>query len=79
MSITVMAELNDLDPKLIQQAHKEPGIRITVVKNGITGLIAMLTSGDAPDPVDEIQWYYNEHVTNLRFLMTAEAEAVAAS
>ncbi|NUQ99092.1 MAG: endo-polygalacturonase [Streptomyces sp.] len=28
---------------------------------------------------DEIQWYYNEHVTNLKFLTTAEAEAAAAS
>ncbi|GHD72379.1 hypothetical protein GCM10010317_082580 [Streptomyces mirabilis] len=28
---------------------------------------------------DAIQWYYNEHVTNLKFLTTAEAEAAAAS
>ncbi|MFF5138741.1 glycosyl hydrolase family 28 protein [Streptomyces sp. NPDC013157] len=28
---------------------------------------------------DEIQWFYNEHVTNLKFLTTAEAEAAAAS
>ncbi|MGH1552558.1 hypothetical protein ACRAWF_12055 [Streptomyces sp. L7] len=28
---------------------------------------------------DAIQWFYNEHVTNLKFLTTAEAEAAAAS
>ena len=28
---------------------------------------------------DAVQWYYNEHVTNLTFLTTAEAEAAAAS
>jgi hypothetical protein len=28
---------------------------------------------------DEIQWFYNEHVTNLKFLTTAEAEAATAS
>ena len=28
---------------------------------------------------DEIQWFYNEHVTNLKFLTTAEAEAAGAS
>ncbi|MQY38594.1 hypothetical protein SRB17_66070 [Streptomyces sp. RB17] len=28
---------------------------------------------------DAIQWYYNEHVQNLTFLTTAEAEAAAAS
>lgn len=28
---------------------------------------------------DEIQWFSNEHVTNLRFLTTAEAEAAATS
>ncbi|MBC2906499.1 extracellular solute-binding protein [Streptomyces cupreus] len=50
-SITVMAELNDLGPELIQQAQKELGIRITVVKNDITRLIAMITSGNPPDLV----------------------------
>ncbi|MEV0170264.1 extracellular solute-binding protein [Streptomyces sp. NPDC050803] len=48
-SITVMAELNDIGPELVQQAQKELGIRITVVKYDITRLIAMLTSGNAPD------------------------------
>ncbi|WP_210584448.1 glycosyl hydrolase family 28 protein [Streptomyces sp. GESEQ-35] len=28
---------------------------------------------------DAIQWFYNEHVTNLKFLTTAEAEAATAS
>jgi hypothetical protein len=28
---------------------------------------------------DAVQWYYNEHVTNLRFITTAEAEAAASS
>ncbi|QIY74211.1 glycosyl hydrolase family 28 protein [Streptomyces sp. RLB1-33] len=28
---------------------------------------------------DSVQWYYNEHVLNLTFLTTAEAEAAAAS
>ncbi|MFI2207329.1 hypothetical protein ACH47Z_43055 [Streptomyces sp. NPDC020192] len=50
-SITMMVELDDVPTELIQQAQKELGIRITVVKNDITRLIAMLTSGNPPDLV----------------------------
>ncbi|MEU0068358.1 extracellular solute-binding protein [Streptomyces sp. NPDC006332] len=50
-SITVMAKLDDIAPELIQQAQKELGIRITLVQDDITRLIAMLTSGNPPDLV----------------------------
>jgi len=50
-SVTVMAKLDDIAPELIQQAQKELGIRITVVQDDITRLIAMLTSGNPPDLV----------------------------
>ncbi|MFF0161412.1 extracellular solute-binding protein [Streptomyces sp. NPDC005263] len=50
-SITVMAKLDDIAPELIQQAQQELGIRITVVQDDITRLIAMLTSGNPPDLV----------------------------
>ncbi|UIX29202.1 extracellular solute-binding protein [Streptomyces sp. GQFP] len=50
-SITMMVSLDDISTELIQQAQKELGISITVVANDITRLIAMLTSGNAPDLV----------------------------
>jgi multiple sugar transport system substrate-binding protein len=50
-SITMMVELDDISADLIQQAQRELGIGITVVKNDITRLIAMLTSGNPPDLV----------------------------
>jgi multiple sugar transport system substrate-binding protein len=50
-SITMMVKLDDISTELIQQAQKELGIRITVVADDITRLIAMLTSGRPPDLV----------------------------
>lgn len=50
-SITMMVKLDDISPELIQQAQKELGIRITVVQDDITRLIAMLTNGNPPDLV----------------------------
>jgi multiple sugar transport system substrate-binding protein len=50
-NITMMVELDDVSADLIRQARKELGIGITVVKNDITRLIAMLTAGDPPDLV----------------------------
>ncbi|MFI2432847.1 extracellular solute-binding protein [Streptomyces sp. NPDC018693] len=50
-SVTMMVKLDDVSPELIQQAQKELGIRITVVQDDITRLIAMLTNGNPPDLV----------------------------
>ncbi|ELP67925.1 extracellular solute-binding protein [Streptomyces turgidiscabies] len=50
-SITMMVKLDDVSTELIQQAQRELGIRITVVQDDITRLIAMLTSGNPPDLV----------------------------
>jgi multiple sugar transport system substrate-binding protein len=50
-SITMMVKLDDVSAELIQQAQKELGIKITVVQDDITRLIAMLTSNNPPDLV----------------------------
>lgn len=50
-SVTMMVALDDVSAELIQQARKELGIKITVVANDITRLIAMLTNGNPPDLV----------------------------
>ncbi|MEV8565114.1 extracellular solute-binding protein [Streptomyces sp. NPDC051322] len=50
-SVTMMVNDGDIAPELLKQAHKELGIRITLVKNDITRLIAMITNGDPPDLV----------------------------
>ncbi|MDQ0752244.1 multiple sugar transport system substrate-binding protein [Streptomyces africanus] len=50
-SVTMMVNLDDVPPALVKQAQKELGIRITVVANDITRLIAMLTNGNPPDLV----------------------------
>jgi len=47
----MMVNLDDLSTELIKQAQQELGIRITVVQNDITRLIAMLTNGNPPDLV----------------------------
>ncbi|MFH9003081.1 extracellular solute-binding protein [Streptomyces afghaniensis] len=50
-SVTMMVNLDDVPPELVKQAQKELGIKITVVQNDITRLIAMLTNGNPPDLV----------------------------
>ncbi|MFF4500882.1 extracellular solute-binding protein [Streptomyces sp. NPDC001401] len=50
-SVTMMVKLDDVSADLIKQVQKELGIRITVVQDDITRLIAMLTSGNPPDLV----------------------------
>ncbi|KMS73243.1 ABC transporter substrate-binding protein [Streptomyces viridochromogenes] len=50
-TVTVMVKSGDILPEQIQQAKKELGIKIALVRYDITKLIAMLTSGNPPDLV----------------------------
>ncbi|MER6010943.1 extracellular solute-binding protein [Streptomyces bluensis] len=50
-TVTVMVNSGDILPEQIQQAKKDLGIKIVLVKYDITKLIAMLTSGNPPDLV----------------------------
>jgi multiple sugar transport system substrate-binding protein len=50
-TVTVMVNTGDLLAEQVQQAKKELGIKIALVKYDITKLIAMLTSGNPPDLV----------------------------
>ncbi|GHG89116.1 extracellular solute-binding protein [Streptomyces lanatus] len=50
-TVTVMVNSGDILPEQVQQAKKELGIKIALVKYDITKLIAMLTSGNPPDLV----------------------------
>ncbi|MDX3243956.1 extracellular solute-binding protein [Streptomyces sp. ME18-1-4] len=50
-TVTVMVNSGDILPEQVQQAKKDLGIKISLVKYDITKLIAMLTSGDPPDLV----------------------------
>ncbi|MFE7270294.1 extracellular solute-binding protein [Streptomyces sp. NPDC057623] len=50
-TVTVMVNSGDILPEQVQQAKKDLGIKIALVKYDITKLIAMLTSGNPPDLV----------------------------
>ncbi|MBZ9642415.1 extracellular solute-binding protein [Streptomyces sp. PSKA30] len=50
-TVTVMVNSGDILPEQVQQAKKDLGIKIVLVKYDITKLIAMLTSGNPPDLV----------------------------
>jgi hypothetical protein len=69
-------------PSLFLGYDAEHAIKNVTFENLVINGVVVADSMKKPSwyyTTDEIQWFYNEHVTNLKFLTTAEAEAAAAS
>ena len=70
------------NPSLFLGYDAEHGIDNVTFENLVINGVVIADSMKKPTwyyTTDEIQWFSNEHVTNLRFITTAEAEAAAAS
>jgi hypothetical protein len=70
------------EPSLFLGYDAKHGIDSVTFENLVVNGLVIADSMKKPSwylTTDTIQWYYNEHVTNLKFLTTAEAEAAAAS
>ncbi|WP_406441998.1 glycosyl hydrolase family 28 protein [Streptomyces sp. NBC_00631] len=68
------------NPSLFLGYDAEHGINNVTFENLVINGVVIADSMKKPSwyyTTDEIQWFYNEHVTNLRFITTAEAEAAA--
>ncbi|WP_327432684.1 glycosyl hydrolase family 28 protein [Streptomyces sp. NBC_01236] len=70
------------NPSLFLGYDADHGIDKVTFENLVINGVVIADSMKKPKwylTTDAVQWYYNEHVTNLTFLTTAEAEAAAAS
>ncbi|MGX9890152.1 glycosyl hydrolase family 28 protein [Streptomyces sp. NPDC002276] len=70
------------EPSLFLGYDAEHAINNVTFENLVINGLVVTDSMKKPSwyyTTDAIQWFYNEHVTNLKFLTTAEAEAAAAS
>ena len=70
------------NPSLFLGYDAEHAIKNVTFENLVLNGLVVADSMKKPTwyyTTDAIQWYANEHVTNLKFLTTAEAEAAAAS
>ncbi|MFJ5303414.1 glycosyl hydrolase family 28 protein [Streptomyces sp. NPDC088350] len=70
------------NPSLLLGYDAEHAINNVTFENLVINGVVVADSMKKPTwyyTTDEIQWFSNEHVTNLKFLTTAEAEAAAAS
>ncbi|MFI6625311.1 glycosyl hydrolase family 28 protein [Streptomyces sp. NPDC050528] len=70
------------NPSLFLGYDAEHAINNVTFENLIINGVVVADSMKKPSwyyTTDAIQWFYNEHVTNLKFLTTAEAEAAGAS
>ncbi|WP_329262549.1 glycosyl hydrolase family 28 protein [Streptomyces sp. NBC_01478] len=70
------------NPSLFLGYDAEHAINNVTFENLVINGLVVADSMKKPSwyyTTDAVQWFYNEHVTNLKFLTTAEAEAAAAS
>jgi polygalacturonase len=68
------------NPSLFLGYDADHGIKNVTFENLVINGTVVADSMKKPKwymTTDSVQWYYNEHVTNLTFLTTAEAEAAA--